>query len=275
MCEGDVGDTVDQVDRGRAHRSLPIADPAQHAVELDDWLLHVRYARTRDAATREQLVELYSAYARSLARRMHRAGEPLDDLVQVAMEGLLLAIERFDPDRGIPFPAFATPTIVGTLKRHYRDLGWGVRVPRRIHEVAAPVRQCADRLTVELGRSPMVSEVAAELGLTEDQVLEAQEASYARTTASLDASVGERGSQFDLLGEVDPEFGHTENRVALGAALAELSDRERELVQLYFVEELTQSEIGARLGISQMQVSRLLTQTVRRLRSRIVEPEAT
>jgi len=259
------------IDVERARRSLPRPSAGQPPIELAVWTMHVRYARTRDAAVREELVGTYTAYAVSLARRMHREGEPLDDLIQVAMEGLLLAIERFDPERRLPFPAFATPTIVGSLKRHYRDLGWGMRVPRRIHEVAGPVREAADRLTMQLGRSPLVAEVAHDLGLTEDQVLEAQEATYARAMASLDAPVGEDGSRFESLGELDGEFGRTENRMALHQALGDLTDRDRELVQLYFVQEMTQSEIGEQLGVSQMQVSRWLAATVRRLRDRVVE----
>lgn len=260
---------AETLDLARARRSVPPPTANQNPVDLDVWTLHVRYARSRDEAVRAELVDAYSGYAFSLARRLHRDGEPLDDLVQVAMEALLLAIERFDPERRLPFPAFATPTIVGSLKRHYRDLGWGMRVPRRIHEIAAPVRETSDRLTMELGRSPLVGEVAQALGLTEDQVLEAQEASYARSMASLDAPLGEDGSRFDTIGSLDPELMNSENRMALGIALEDLSDRERELVQLYFVEELTQSEIGERIGVSQMQVSRWLAATLRRLKDRM------
>ena len=257
-------------DLARARRSIPPPTANQNPIDIDVWVLHVRYARTHSADVRAQLVDAYRGYAASLARRLHREGEPLEDLVQVAMEALLLAIERFDPERRLPFPAFATPTIIGSLKRHYRDLGWSMRVPRRVHEIAAPVRETADRLTVSLGRSPLVSEVATELGLTEEQVLEAQEAAYVRSTASLDAPLGENGSQFEALGANDPGLDLAENRMALIQALGELSDRDRAIVRMSFLEDMTQSEIGEELGVSQMQVSRLLALAVRRLRDRMV-----
>lgn len=258
-----------RLDETRSERSIPAPNPAQAPIEPEVWTLHVRYARTRDSQVQARLTEIYTGYATSLARRLHREGEPMSDLVQVAMEALLLAIERFDPDRSLPFPAFATPTIIGSLKRHYRDLGWSMRVPRRIHEIAAPVRDTADRLTVELGRSPLVAEVAKATGLSETQVLEAQEAAYARSMTSLDAPMGEDGSRFDTIGSFDVDLGRVENRLALSQALDTLSDRERLLVQLYFVEELTQSAIGEQLGVSQMQVSRWLAGTIRRLRDRM------
>jgi RNA polymerase sigma-B factor len=258
------------IDLAKARQSLPLPSANGAAVDLDVWVLHVRYERTHSPAVQAELAEIYRGYAAALARRLHREGEPLEDLVQVAMEALLRAIDRFETERGLPFPAYATPTIIGSLKRHYRDLGWSMRVPRRVHEVAAPVREAADRLTVQLGRSPQVSEVAAELGLTVEQVLEAQEASYARSTRSLDSPRGEDGSQFEVLGAADPEFAKSEDHLALQGALEHLSETERELVQLYFVEEMTQSDIGERLGVSQMQVSRLLAATVRRLRGHMI-----
>jgi len=262
----DINRSLDEVN---ARRSMPKANPNQTPIDPDVWALHVRFARTHDAEVRAELVKVYSGYAAALARRLHREGEPLDDLVQVAMEALILAIERFDPERRLPFVAFAAPTIIGSLKRHYRDLGWGMRVPRRIHEIAAPVRDTTDRLTLELGRSPLVAEVATALGLSDEQVLEAQEATYARSMASLDAPVGEDGSRFDLLGTADPEYGRSENRIALDHAMGDLTDRERQLIQLYYVEELTQTEIGRAMGVSQMQVSRWLASTIRRLRDRM------
>ncbi len=260
------------VDVSRALRTLPRqlqSGGVTSTVDLDVWVLHVRYARTGHATVRAQLVEEYRGYASALARRLHREGEPLEDLVQVALEALLLALHRFEPERSLPFPAFATPTIVGSLKRHYRDLGWAVRVPRRIHEIAAPAREVADRLTLELGRSPTVAEVATELGVEEDTLLEAQEATHARSVSSLDAPAGEDGTRMDLLGAVDPGMGRAENRVALAQALGELTERDRELLDLYFFEELTQTEIAGRYGVSQMQVSRWLTAAIRRLRSRM------
>jgi len=264
--------TTDELDLRTAQQTLPSPSADHTPVDLDVWTLHVRYARTREPEVRNELVNSYSRYAISLAQRLHRDGEPLDDLIQVAMEALLLAIDRFDPARSLPFPAFATPTIIGSLKRHYRDLGWGMRVPRRIHEIAAPVRETVDRLTVQLGRSPVVSEVAEALGLSEEQVLDAQEAAYTRSMTSLDAPLTTDGSRLDVVGELDAQFNRFENHMALGQALEELSEREREILRLYYVEELNQTEIGQRYGVSQMQVSRWLSGAVRRLRGHIVPP---
>lgn len=232
--------------------------------------MHVRYARTRDRDTLAALVETYTAYATSLARRFHREGEPMADLVQVAMEALVLAIDRFEPERRLPFPAFATLTIVGSLKRHYRDLGWSMRVPRRIHEMAASVRDATDRLTMELGRSPLVSEVADYLAVTEGEVLEVQEATYARSLTSLDAPIGEDGDRLDLIGVADEEFGRRDTQIDLGEALDDLSKADRLLLDLYYGREWTQADIGERLGVSQMQVSRRLARIVDRLRDRMV-----
>lgn len=263
-----------RVDVLRAWRTVPKgADAADRrtapGVDVDLWLLHVRYARSRHPAVRAKLVDEYRGYAVSLARRLHREGEALDDLVQVAMEALLVSLDRFDPTRGVPFPALATPTILGSLKRHYRDLGWSVRVPRKVHDVAVPAREATDRLTMSLGRFPTVTEVARELGMDTETLLAAQEATHARSVSSLDAPVGEDERRADLLGTVDPGMARTENRVALQHALKELSQRERQILNLYFFEELSQSEIAARFGVSQMQVSRWLTACIRRLRDRM------
>lgn len=265
-----------QVDVLRAWRTVPRGaaagdDRRAPGVDVDIWALHVRYARTRPPAVRAKLVEEYRGYAISLARRLHRDGESLDDLVQVAMEALLVSLDRFDPGRSIPFPAFATPTILGSLKRHYRDLGWSLRVPRRVHEIVVPARKAADRLTHTLGRPATMAEVAQELGVEEESLLAAQEATHARSVSSLDVMLGspERGSQ--ALGVDDADMAHAENRVALAQALEELSGRDREILALYFFEELSQSEIGVRFGVSQMQVSRWISAALRRLRDRMPE----
>jgi len=232
------------------------------------WLLHVRYARRRQPAVRAELLEEYRGYAFSLAKRLHREGESLDDLTQVAMEGLLLSIERFDPDRRIPFPALATPTIVGSLKRHYRDHGWAVRVPRRVHDIAVPARDAADRLTNRLGRFPTLSEVAAELGIAEGALSAVQQATRARSVSSLDAPVGE-DERGDLIGEADADMVSAEDRMVLRQAMQALSDRERTVVGMYYFEERPQSEIAGLYGVSQMQVSRWLSGAIRRLRDRM------
>ena len=273
-----VGDSLerfqDQVDVLRAWRTVPKgANPSDSrtapGVNVDLWLLHVRYARNRDPAVRIKLVDEYRGYAVSLARRLHREGEALDDLIQVAMEALLVSLDRFDPERGVPFPALATPTILGSLKRHYRDLGWSVRVPRRVHDIAAPAREAADRLTMSLGRFPTVVEVARELGMDIETLLAAQEATHARSVSSLDAPAGDDERRSDLLGNVDAGMARAENRLALQQALKELSGREREILNLYFFEDQSQAEIAKRYDVSQMQVSRWLGAAIRRLRDRM------
>ena len=265
-----------QVDTLRAWHSVPRGTSASDdrrtpAVDVGIWAEHVRYARSRHPAVRAKLAEEYRGYAVSLARRLHRDGESLDDLTQVAMEALLLALDRFDPERGIPFPAFATPTILGSLKRHYRDHGWSVRVPRRVHEIAVPARKASDRLTHVLGRTPTTAEVAQEVGVDVSTLEAAQEATNARSVSSLDATVGppERGSA--ALASDVTDMLRAENRVALAQALRELSGRERDVLGLYFFDELSQSEIGRRYDVSQMQVSRWITAALRRLRDRMPE----
>jgi RNA polymerase sigma-B factor len=270
----ELEEVQEQLDLLQAWRSIPRGNDAEDrgrfpGVDVEVWLLHVRYARSRQPAVRAQLVEEYGGYATALARRLHREGEALEDLIQVALEALLIALERFDPARGIPFPAFANPTILGSLKRHYRDLGWSLRVPRRVHELAVPARDVADRLTMELGRSPTVAEVARDLGVEEETLLAAQEATHARSVSSLDAPMGDGERRSDLLGSVDSGLARAENRVALAQALDELTDRDREVLALYFFEDLSQSEIAERYDVSQMQVSRWLTASLRRLRSRM------
>src|SRR6478735_5027158 len=147
--------------------------------------LHARYARTHRRSDLTRLVKEYGGYASGLARRMHRGGEPLEDLEQVAAEGLVLALGRFDPDRGVPFPAFAKPTILGSLKRHFRDLGWAVRVPRQVHDLAGPFREARDRMAGQLGRQPTTAELALQLGVPEKALDEVAKATRARTTSSL------------------------------------------------------------------------------------------
>lgn len=244
------------------------------AVDEPVWLLHVRYARAQEPDVLAELVEEYQAYALSLARRLHRHGEPLDDLRQVAFESLIASLQRFDPQRGIPFVAFATPTIIGAIKRHYRDQGWAMRVPRSAHDLAAPARESADRLTGVLGRPPTVAEVAADLQVSEDDLLLAQSATRARAMVSLDAPrPGPEGDRTFEVGAVDASFALAEGRVALEAALEHLGHRDRTVLGLYFFENLTQVQIAERFGVSQMQVSRWISSSLARLRSHM-EPDA-
>lgn len=263
------------IDGLRARRTVPRGDDARDwssrpGVPIDLWLLHVRYARSGAPEHLDALVSEYEQYALSLARRLRRDREPSDDMDQVARESLVVALKRFDCDRRLPFPAFATPTILGALRRHYRDHGWSIRVPRRVHELAAPAREAADRMAVALGRQPTVDEVAAELGITPEELLEAQEAVNARTPSSLDsAPTPDRPSPHDLVGGDDRYLLVAEDHVALSQAMEHLTSRDREIIGLYFFDELTQSQIAARYGVSQMQVSRWISSILARLRSRI------
>lgn len=267
-------------DRATALRTVPADRVARTwwsstterpAVDSAVWQLHVRYLRDHDDTTLATLVEHYRPHAEAQARRHFRHGEPIDDLTQVAYEALLLALRRFDPERRTPFLAFAKPTIVGSLRRHFRDVGWAIRVPRRVHELASPTRNATELLTHDLGRAPSPGEVADFLGIGEGEVLEAMTAEDARTTTSLDAPDLATGLQADqVIGHPDAGFAGIENRTALLQSLERLSDDDRSLLQMYFVDERTQSEIAEVLGCSQMQVSRLLRKAVRSLRRHMV-----
>jgi RNA polymerase sigma-B factor len=233
----------------------------------------VEYQRTRDRRLRDELVEAHIPLARFLARRFDHRGESTDDLLQVALLGLLKAIERFDPTRGLQFSTFATPTIVGELKRHFRDKGWAVRVPRRMQELHLQLANAVGTLTQEHGRSPTPSDVAARLGVSEEAVLEAMEAGGLYRLTSLDGAATSDEDGTDLarmIGEDDPEFERVEQRSQLYELLGTLPERERAIVYLRFFDGLTQSEIAARIGISQMHVSRLLARSVDHLRSEVL-----
>lgn len=229
----------------------------QDARLAEERRLLARYRETKDPALRAALVERFLPLARQLARRYHRGAEPLDDLVQVASLGLLNAIDRFDPERETAFSSFAVPTIVGELKRHYRDRGWSVRVPRDLQELAIKLDGATDALTRELGRSPTTAEIARRLRTTEEHVLEAREAGGAYRAAPLAG---------DEEGGLDPGFSRAEDAATVARLLRLLTPREREVLRLRFEEDLTQSEIGARIGVSQMHVSRLIRQAIARLR---------
>ncbi|HEX2039582.1 MAG TPA: SigB/SigF/SigG family RNA polymerase sigma factor [Acidimicrobiales bacterium] len=228
------------------------------------------FATTRDAALRDELVEAHLGLAEYLARRFSNRGEPLDDLVQVASVGLLKAVDRFDPDRGVEFSTYATHTIVGELKRHFRDKGWAVRAPRRMQELYLRLGKIISTLSQDLGRSPTIPELATEAQVSEEEVLEALEAGQAYRFASLDApSPGDDdGDTLGAhMGEDDPELVDAEHRAALSPLISQLPPREQKILHYRFFEGMTQSEIAARLGISQMHVSRLLARSLAQLRS--------
>jgi RNA polymerase sigma-B factor len=235
-----------------------------------------RYHRHGDRTAREALVERFLPLARQLARRYQRGGEPLDDLVQVASLGLLKAIDRFEPSRDTAFSSFAVPTILGELKRHFRDRGWSVRVPRDLQEMAVRVDRVAEELSRTLGRAPTPAEIGTHIGATTEQVLEAREAAGAYRAISLDRprdDDDEDAGMADTMGVEDPGFGLAEDAATVERLMAVLSDREREVLRLRFAEDLTQSEIGIRVGVSQMHVSRLIRQAVARLRVAAEEPQ--
>ena len=228
------------------------------------------YAQDRDPALRAELIEGHLGLAEYLARRFSNRGEPLDDLVQVASVGLLKAVDRFEPSRGVEFSTYATHTIVGELKRHFRDKGWAVRAPRRMQELYLRLGKVVSNLSQELGRSPTIQELAAEAQVSEEEVLEAMEAGQAYRFASLDApnpSEEDGDSLSTQLGEEDPELIDAEHRVALSPLIAKLPQREQTILQLRFFDGMTQSEIAGRLGISQMHVSRLLARSLAQLRA--------
>ena len=232
-----------------------------------------RYKEEGDKDAREKLVMSHLNLVRFLANKFKNRGEPIDDLVQVGYLGLLKAIDRFDPSRGLEFTTFATPTILGEIKRHFRDKGWSVRVPRRLQELSAKVNQATDTLTTQLLRSPTVEEIAEYLGATVDEVLEAMESSSAYSSVPLEGTGSSDGddapSILDRYASDDTELALTDDRIMIEDALAELSPRERDVIDLRFREGLTQIEMAERLGISQVQVSRLLRRTLKKIQDRI------
>jgi RNA polymerase sigma-B factor len=240
-------------------------------------ILWERFAESRDPATREELVRRYLPFAKNLALRYRGASESFDDLLQVASLGLVNAIDRFEPGRGTPFTAFASPTILGELKRHFRDRVWTVRVPRGLHDRMAEVDKAISGLTVELQRSPSVGEIAAKLEVDPSEVLEVLEANHNRRPLSLDRPVGgdeEESPASEWVGDEDDGFELVEDKLALEGALPHLDERERLVLQLRFVEDMTQSQIAERIGHSQMHVSRILRRTLERIREEVAERDS-
>jgi RNA polymerase sigma-B factor len=261
--------SIEQPGNNGASAEVPRVSEDRAARTREDRRLLTRYHRDGDQQAREALVERFLPLARQLARRYQRGSESLDDLVQVASLGLLKAIDRFEPDRPTAFSSFAVPTILGELKRHFRDKGWSVRVPRDLQELAVRVERETEELARQLGRAPTSAEVAEHMQIRVEQVLEAREAAGAYRAVSLDRSRDEddeEGGLGESMGIEDPGFGHAEDVATIQRLVGVLSDREREVLRLRFAEDLTQSEIGARVGVSQMHVSRLIRQAVVRLR---------
>ncbi|HEY4977463.1 MAG TPA: SigB/SigF/SigG family RNA polymerase sigma factor [Gaiellaceae bacterium] len=235
-----------------------------------------RYHVQGEQAARQQLIERYMSLVRSLARRYASRGEQLDDLVQIGAIGLIKAIDRFDIDRGVELTTYATPNIIGEIKRHFRDHGWAVRVPRGLQELSIQVMRVVEQLTGELGRSPTIPELAEATGASEEEVLEALETSRAYSPLSLSVGSSDDDDELDPLesiGADDHEFEVSEDRAVLEPGMRALDERERLILQLRFYEGLTQSQIAQRIGISQMHVSRLIRRALEKVRAEIA-PEA-
>jgi RNA polymerase sigma-B factor len=233
--------------------------------------LLVRFHLHGDQRARDELIARFLPLARQLALRYYHGREPLEDLVQVACIGLVKAVDRFEVGRSTAFASYAVPMILGELRRHFRDHGWALHVPRGLQEQALAVERAADRLHVRHGRTATASEIARELRVSVEDVLEAMDATRATDTVSLDAprptADGERDALVDAIGDDDPRLELIEDRAAIAATLAALPERERTILWLRFAHDRTQSEIAAELGVSQMQISRLLRRTLERLRA--------
>jgi RNA polymerase sigma-B factor len=244
----------------------------------NDKLLLRRYHEQGDLQAREQLIEQYMSLVRSLARRYAYRGEQFDDLVQIGAIGLIKAIDRFDVNRGVELTTYATPNIIGEIKRHFRDRSWAVRVPRGLQELNVQLSKLIEQLTVQLGRSPTIPELAKAAGAEEEAVLEALESGRAYSSVSLSQGAGqEDGDEIDpleSLGQVEHGYEVSEDRAVLAPGFRALDPRERTILHLRFFEGLTQSQIAQQVGISQMHVSRLIRRALEKIREEIAAEEA-
>ncbi len=248
----------------------PAAGSTREQRARHDRALFARLATDGDPYAREALVERYLPLARSLALRYQRSSEPLDDLMQVASLGLVKAIDGFDCERRIAFSSYAVPTILGEIKRHFRDRTWAVRVPRGLQEMSARVDRAVAELSENMHRQPSVAEIAVQLGCDEEDVLEALQAGNAYRSVSFETPRGggddDIATLADAVGADEPGFDRAEQRATLATLLAAISPREREVLRLRFEEDMMQAEIGIAVGVSQMQVSRIIRQAIARLR---------
>jgi RNA polymerase sigma-B factor len=244
---------------------------------LDPERAYELFSNKADPSVRERLIEQYLPLAESLSRRYQHSGQPLDDLVQVASIGLLKAVDRFDPDRGVTFESYAIPTILGELKRYHRDQGWSVRMPRRLQEHTLLIKDAVPVLSQDLGRSPTITEISGHTHLSEEEVLEAMDAQDAYASISLDAPMdddADSSTLSDRLSTTDDDYDTAEEWAEFEPHLRALPERERRIIVLRFFRDWTQSQIADELGISQMHVSRLLSQTLQRLREAVAGVEA-
>ncbi len=247
-------------------------------VEKRDRELLRRYHEDGDLAAREQLIEEHMSLVRSLARRYSYRGEQLDDLVQIGAIGLIKAIDRFDLDRGVELTTYATPNIIGEIKRHFRDRGWSVRVPRGLQELNVQLSRLLEQLTVQLSRSPTISELAKAAGVDEEDVLEALESGRAYTSLSLSSGSGGGDDDDDVdplesIGIEEHQYEVSEDRAVLAPGFRVLDQRERTILRLRFFDGLTQSQIAQQIGTSQMHVSRLIRRSLEKIRQEIAREE--
>ncbi len=243
---------------------------------IDDKILLRKYHEEGDLTAREKLIEQYMSFVRSLARRYSYRGEQLEDLVQIGAIGLIKAIDRFDLERGVELTTYATPNIIGEIKRHFRDKGWSVRVPRGLQELNVQLSRLVESLTVELGRSPTIPELAKAAGVEEEAVLEALESGRAYSSLSLSAGSGDGDEDLDpmeSIGTEEHQFEVSEDRAVLAPGFRVLDERERKILQLRFFDGLTQSQIAQQVGISQMHVSRLIRRSLEKIRDEIAADE--
>jgi RNA polymerase sigma-B factor len=290
--QGEHGDHTPTPPEAAAATGTPVADTDETAVAAPSSRLSVDRERTRELfielqgapegdprrqRARDSLVEQHLPLVEHLARRFRNRGEPYDDLVQVATIGLIKSVDRFDLGRGVEFSTYATPTIVGEIKRHFRDKGWAVRVPRRLQELRLSLASATSELSQKQGRSPTVSELAAHMKITDEEVLEGLESANAYSTLSLDAGDSGSGDEpmpvADTLGSEDESLEGVEYRESLKPMLEQLPPREKKILMLRFFKNMTQSEIAEEIGISQMHVSRLLARTLAQLREGLLVEE--
>jgi RNA polymerase sigma-B factor len=275
LAAAETDDDLDVETRAASSRAATSADRAR-ARDLFAELVELPDESPSRNRVRDELVEMHLPLVEYLARRFRNRGEPLDDLVQVATIGLIKSVDRFDLDRGVEFSTYATPTIVGEIKRHFRDKGWAIRVPRRLQELKLSLTKATSELSQSLGRSPTVAELAGHLGMSEEEVLEGLESANAYSAVSLDAPDGgdeDAPAVADTLGIQDEGLEGVEYRESLKPLLERLPPREKKILLLRFFGNMTQSQIAAELGISQMHVSRLLARTLAQLREGLLVEE--
>jgi len=272
-----AADELDHTAAGSAAVGIAVGELRARSQQAFRHLRSLADDEPRRAEVRDALVALHLPLVEYLAGRFRNRGEAPEDLVQVGTIGLIKAVDRFDPDRGVEFSTYATPTVLGEIKRWFRDKGWSIRVPRRLQELRLALTVATDELSQDLGRSPTVAEIAARLDVSQDMVLEGLESAAAYTTVSLDApdlALVDGASVGDQLGEEDDALETVELRESLRPVLDQLPRRERRIVVLRFFRQMTQSQIAAEVGLSQMHVSRLLARSLATLRAELTDGDA-